>query len=195
MKCPRCKYENPVGSRFCSNCNHILESDKKKSSYRRNRTILYITIAIAVVGLIAFIIFRYVFNSGNEQNIRPSGIDPSSLANVEFSSEVSQYPNDWPADLIFPQEFYLVDSSSGTLPEGSKDGWSMKLRYDASSSEAEEIVIAFLEDNGWSIINNTPLDSIGYSILIRQDQESGIVIIDSNPKDASKSLILATIFK
>ena len=172
-----------------------MHSDNKKRPSLLKTPILFIITGLVFIGLIAFVILRNTSRTNKEQFIHPSNTPPYSLADVEFPSEISQYPEEWPADLIFPQEFYLVDSSSGTLPEGSKDGWSMKLRYDASSSEAEEIVIAFLEDNGWSIINNTPLDSIGYSILIRQDQESGIVIIDSNPKDASKSLILATIFK
>ena len=114
------------------------------------------------------------------------------MAIVEFPSEAAQYPQDWPADLTFPSDFILVDSSSGTLPEGSKKGWSMKFRYASSSSDAEAAATSFLQSSGWQIVQNEPLDSTGYSIIIQRDQASGIVIIDTDTEDSSSSLILAT---
>ena len=195
MKCPKCGFVNPKYEKYCLNCNYQLKTDKKKNGSSGYRIFFYLIPALIVIGILAFVLIRFVFNSNQEEYIHPSGIDPSSLASVEFPSEESQYSQDWPADLTFPSDFILVDYSSGILPEGSKNGWSMKLRYDASPSQAEAAAISFLEDKGWQIVQNEPLDSIGYSILIQRGKSSGIVIIDIDPVESSNSIILSTIFE
>ena len=196
MKCPNCGFDNLGSEKYCLNCNRPLKSDKQKSSSPKGSTpLLYLIPALIVVGILAFVLYRFVFNGNKDQYIQPSGIDPASLASVEFPSEAAQYPQDWPAELTFPTDFILVDSSSGSLPEGSKKGWSMKLRYAASSSDTEAAVTSFLQGNGWQIVQNEPLDSIGYSILIQRGKSSGIVIIDIDPVESSNSIILSTIFE
>lgn len=119
---------------------------------------------------------------------------PPPLRNVEFPSEPTQYPEDWPDDLKFPEDFVLVDSTSGTLPESTTEGWSAKLRYQGKPSDAVELASAFFEEKGWTIFQKTRLDSGGFSLILQREQGSGIVVIDSDPNDASATLIIATLF-
>jgi hypothetical protein len=119
---------------------------------------------------------------------------PPPLENVDFPSEQTQYPADWPDELKFPNEFVLVDSSSGKLPENTVQGWAAKFRYKGKPSEAEKVMSPFLKERGWTIVESHRLDSGGYSLLIQLEQGSGIIIIDDDPNTMSESLIIATIF-
>jgi hypothetical protein len=119
---------------------------------------------------------------------------PPPLANVEFPSNPKNYPSDWPADLRFPNDFVLVDSSSGKLPEGMATGWALKLRYEGKPADATNAITSFLKDQRWTIVERNKLDSGGFSLLIQREQGNGIVVIDVDPKNALHSLIIATIF-
>jgi len=196
MKCSNCGFDNLGSEKYCLNCNQpLVPAKQKSSSSKRASHFFYLILAVFVLGLFALVLYRFVFSGNKGQYIQSLGVDPSSLAFVEFPSEAAQYPEDWPKDLTFPSDFTLVDFSSGKLPEGSKNGWSIKLRYAASPSDAEVAATSFLQSSGWQIVQNEPLDSIGYSIIIQRDQGSGIVIIDTDPEDSSSSLILATYFE
>ena len=195
MKCPNCGFDNLTTEKYCLNCNQPIRKGNQESTSKQRNPISIIIPIIIIFGITIFLLFRFILSDKEDEYIQPLGIDPSSLAIVEFPYEAAQYPDDWPADLTFPSKFTLVDSSSGALPVGSKNGWSMKLRYVASPSDAEAAATIFLQSSGWQIVKKEPLDSIGYSILIQGDQGSGIVIIDTDPEDSSSSLILATFFE
>lgn len=119
---------------------------------------------------------------------------PSPLENVEFPTEQEQYPVDWFEELKFPSDFILVDSSSGTLPESTTQGWAAKFRYQGTPSDARESSMSFLEEKGWSIIENNKLDSGGYLLLVQREQRSGILIMDTDPNNSALTLIVATMF-
>jgi hypothetical protein len=118
---------------------------------------------------------------------------PPPLENVDFPSEPVPYPADWLDELKFPNEFTLVDSSSGTLPEATTQGWAAKFRYQGKPSEATKSISSFMKEKGWTVAENK-LDSGGNLLLIQREQGSGIIVIDFDPNDASKSLVVATIF-
>lgn len=119
---------------------------------------------------------------------------PSPLENVPFPTEQEQYPADWLDELKFPSDFILVDSSSGTLPESTIQGWAAKFRYDGTPSEARKLATSFLEEKGWTIAESSKLDSGGYSLLLQRDQGNGIVVIDNEPNNTSQSIMIVTIF-
>ncbi len=119
---------------------------------------------------------------------------PPPLTNVDFPSEPMPYPTNWLDELKFPSEFTLVDSSSGTLPENVTQGWAAKFRYQGKPSDAAKIISSFLEEKGWTIVENKKLDSGGFSLLIQREQGNGIIVIDTDSSDASQTLIIATIF-
>jgi hypothetical protein len=126
---------------------------------------------------------------------RPARVTlPSALENIEFPSEPTQYPAGWPDDLKFPEGLVLVDSTSGTLPESTTTGWSAKLRYQGKPSDATKLISAFFEEKGWAVSQETQLESGGFSLILEREQGSGIIIVDTDPNDASATLVIATIF-
>jgi hypothetical protein len=120
---------------------------------------------------------------------------PPPLANVEFPTQIAEYPTDWPVELRFPEEFTLADTSSGKLPEQDSVGWSAKLRYHGDPKSAADALSAFLIEQGWQIGQRTDLDSGGVLVLIEKDGGgSGIIVIDSDISDLTYSNIVATVF-
>lgn len=119
---------------------------------------------------------------------------PPPLANVEFPSEQTRYPADWPKDLKFPDEFKPVDFSSGLLPENSTKGWSAKFKYQGEASEVTKIISGFFENKGWTIIEHNELDSGGSALLIQREQGSGVIVIDTDATNSSQTLIIVTLF-
>ena len=148
-------------------------------------------IIFAVLLGIVFLIGYYLYTN----YYLPSTVTlPPPLENVDFPSEPIPYPTDWLDELKFPEEFRLVDTASGALPEATAQGWAAKFRYQGTPSECTELLSSFLEGNGWTIIENNKLDAGGFLLLIQREQGSGIIVIDIDPNDASQTLIIATIF-
>lgn len=147
-------------------------------------------IAIGTTTLLAYLGY-YLYTHRAVSSIQP--LHPP-LANVNFPTDQIPYPVDWPEELKFPDEFVLVDSSSGTLPKGIIQGWAAKFRYKGNPSDVDIAISSFLIEKGWSIIEKSKLDSGGYSILIMMENGTGIIAIDKDPNKTSQSLIIVTIF-
>jgi hypothetical protein len=119
---------------------------------------------------------------------------PSPLEVIEFPAEPTQYPVDWPDDLKFPEEFVLVDSTTGQMPESTTTGWSAKLRYQGKPSDAVELASAFFKEKGWTILQKIQMDSGGFTLILQREQGSGIIVIETDPNNNSETLIVATLF-
>ncbi len=152
------------------------------------KVVLAILILIAIIVIPSCGFFIY-----NNYYLPSKLILPPSLANVDFPDGQLQYPGDWPDELKFPSTFTLVDSSSGTLPGGTSTGWSAKLIVQGKPSEARQMVSDFFTGKGWMIVGSDQLDSGGFSLLIQNDSENGIIVIDADPKIPSQSLIIITV--
>ena len=139
--------------------------------------------------LIAVGLYFYFARSYQATRVRTL---PSPLKDVEFPAERASYPADWPSDLIWPKEFKLVDSASGTLPGSTSKGWSAKFRYSGELSGAVKAVSGFLEGDRWTVVQTSRLDSGAWSVLLERSQGSAIVVMDSDPDDASQTLVIAT---
>jgi len=119
----------------------------------------------------------------------------SPLANVEFPTQEIQYPSDWPADLLYPDQFIVVDTSSGTFSETDKTEWAAKLRFAGDINTAADLLSSFFVNEGWQVIERSNLDGGGLLIIIQKNSTSnGIVIFDRDSHDAQYTSVVTTIF-
>lgn len=120
---------------------------------------------------------------------------PPPLKNVQFPTQVIAYPTNWPIDLRYPEQFSVVEVSSGTLPYSTLVGWAVKLRYAGDLKSAALILSSFFTQKGWQIVESTDLDSGGVLLMIeRGDKSTGIVIMDIDASNPAYTIILATVF-
>lgn len=120
---------------------------------------------------------------------------PPPLKNVEFPTQVIAYPTDWPIELRYPEQFSVVEVSSGTLPDSASTGWAVKLRYAGDLKSAANILSSFFAEKGWQIVERTELDSGGVLLVIeRGDKSTGIVIMDTDASNPDYTNIIATVF-
>ena|SRR3990172_11868052 len=156
----------------------------------RKKTILaFAAIGILILALFLgdFIYTRYYL---------PSTFIPSQpLSNVEFPQERAKYPSGWPDELIFPSEFTLADSSSGTLHGGIAMGWSLKLKYQGIPLDAEKLMTEIFRSAGWTIVESDHLDSGGILLLVQRGKGNGILVMDNDLNNPMQTLILASIFQ
>jgi hypothetical protein len=55
----------------------------------------------------------------------------------------------------------LVETSAGENTEQTKNAWAAKLRFAGSLSDARDAIMVFFVGNGWKIVEEYPLDSVG----------------------------------
>ena len=117
------------------------------------------------------------------------------LSRVEFPTLVATYPPDWPAELVYPEEFMVVETGLGVLPETAAHGWATKLRYEGNPQTAAELLSAFFASRGWQIAEKISLDSGGVLILLAEEgsEGTGIVVIDPDQDDIEHTRIVVTI--
>lgn len=118
------------------------------------------------------------------------------LAGVEFPLGTVEYPEDWPIELRYPEEFNLVETSSGSLDPGAPKGWAAKLRFEGDVKRAADLLSSFFTENGWQVSERTDLDSGGILIMIERNAgaNQGILVIDLDLTDPAYTNVLATVF-
>lgn len=152
-----------------------------------SRKLIISTVILGIVIIVGYFFYTNYY--------LPSTVEfPPPLTNVDFPSDSIPYPTDWIDELNFPSEFTLVDSSTGTLPGATTQGWAAKFRFQGKPSDAVKIISSFMNENGWTIVENNKLDSGGSLLLVQRGQGSGIFVIDKSLEDSSQALIVATIF-
>jgi hypothetical protein len=121
---------------------------------------------------------------------------PPPLENVEFPTEKINYPRDWPVELRYPDEFMLVETSSGSSELGGPKGWAAKLRIEADPQSSADLLASFFTTQGWEINEREELDSGGVLILIERNSgaNQGIIVIDPDQTNPSYTNILASVF-
>jgi hypothetical protein len=119
----------------------------------------------------------------------------SPLAGVEFPVQEIPYPSGWPADLLYPDQFTVVDMNTGVLPEQDRTGWAAKLRYAGDVKSAADLLSSFFVDKGWQVVERTDLDMGGILVMLKKNNTSnGILVLDSDIHDTQSTNIVATIF-
>ena len=125
----------------------------------------------------------------------PIATASSPLANVQFPAQEIQYPSDWPADLLYPDQFAVVDTSSGESPERNTTGWATKLRYSGDINGAADLLSSFFVDKGWQVVERTNLDMGGILIILQKNNTSnGILVFDRDSHDTDYINVVTTIF-
>lgn len=147
-------------------------------------------ISIIILGIVIFIAYFLYTN----YYLPSTATLPPPLENVDFPSEPVPYPTDWLDELKFPNEFTLVDSSTGTFPEATTQGWAAKLRYQGKPSDATKLISSFMKDKGWIIVEHNKLDSGGVLLVVQREQGNGIITVDVDPINVSQSLVMFVIF-
>lgn len=152
---------------------------------------LALLIIILGVGILAVFIGFNLYRNYN----RPSQVSlPSPLEHIEFPAEPTQYPADWPDEFRLPDDFVLLDSTSGTLPENTTKSWSAKLKYQGKPFDALNVMTEALQEKGWVVIQSNRLDSGRALLLLQRGGSQASVVIDTDPNDSSVSLVIATYF-
>lgn len=120
---------------------------------------------------------------------------PAALSSVEFPEESIAYPGDWPADLKFPTDFILVDTSSGSIGSGNPVGRAAKLRFGVGPSLAAEQLSVFLTEKGWSV-ETVDKGSNGILLFFERDggKNQGILVIVPDEQNQNFAKIMALVF-
>ena len=127
-----------------------------------------------------------------EEEILPTLVPP--LQEVEFPTQSIAYPVDWPEALRFPEDFALVGAETGSMPESTAIGWAVKLRYAGNISSAQESLLKFLGQAGWSVAEQAALDGGGWVLVLQRDAGSAIAVIDADPANQDVSRLLITLY-
>ena len=156
-----------------------------------------VLLLIVIVGVCILLIggagyFAYKKYSQPEVNTLPPLPPPPQT--YDFPSEKTQYPADWPNDFKFPEDFVLVGTASGSLPGDTSTGWSARFNYQGSAEDTAKAASEFLESKGWTITDNLPANSDNVTLIVEQDNSSGIIAISKDPNNPSQTLITATFF-
>jgi hypothetical protein len=144
-------------------------------------------VCILLVGVIGYLVYKNYY-------MPSTATLPPPPQTYDFPSEQIRYPAEWPNDLKFPEQFVLVDSASGSLPESTSIGWSVRLIYQGNTDATVKALSEFLGSKDWTITDNLSVDSNNVSILIEREGSSGIIAISSDPNNPSQTLITATFF-
>jgi len=119
---------------------------------------------------------------------------PPPLTNVEFPTQVVDYPPEWPTELRYPEQFVVVETTSGVLPNSDIVGWAAKLRIRENPQSAASLLSSFFTAKGWQIAEYTELDSGGVLMVVERDRDTGIAVIDIDVSNPDYAIILSTIF-
>ncbi len=201
--CTNCGAELQESWRVCPKCgvlvgetlqSNLVSSAGDRKFIQSRRNILFLLAILALLTIAGAIYLIYTLQSGIPQTSDTATLSPP-LENVEFPTQAVPYPSDWPAELRFPEQFIVVDLSSGSLPDSPSTGWAAKLRYVGDPKGAATILSSFLRDNNWQIAEDTSLDTGGVLMVIERDNNgSGIVVMDIDVTTPGNTIIVATIF-
>ena len=116
VKCPRCGYENPSSSKYCSNCDYPLEAnytgDKKKGSW--NIGVGKKIIIVLGIIIITFLMFSFIHNhsqpaKGESLNIIEANGSDYKSSTYPYRVNIT-YGGEWYAEMGDPN--YLDKRSS-----------------------------------------------------------------------------------
>jgi hypothetical protein len=128
---------------------------------------------------------------------RPLNSLPSILAQVPFPTRPLEYPPDWPAALVYPQQFILVDASAGKLPGGTSQTWATKFRFSGQPADAIALLTSHWGANDWQVLDRQQLTGDGTVLLITSltGDTSGMLVVDSEPGSEGATIVIATFFE
>ena len=139
----------------------------------KHRNYLIVFSILFIAGLIA-----YLYSYFKPYNIDTSVSRPEATVTTTPNNtlDLGGYPDDWPEELIYPDEFTLIETSSGTLVDGADIGWGAVLEYTGSIEDAIDLMESHLTSHGWTIISRDEVDNNGI-LVVDDDNENGQSIV------------------
>jgi len=126
---------------------------------------------------------------------QPQPIVSGMLEQDNFPDERVEYPDDWPEQLVFPDEFELVSAITGVLPIEDTVGWVCKYRYPGGAAKAEMILLDKLNEYGWQVDESTLIEGGGtIAYLTTGARGTGILVIEPDANSPGESLVSLTIY-
>lgn len=151
----------------------------------------YRSLTLVIIGFLGLILFGVLQVN---HTVIPQSV-PAVLNLEAFPLDQVDYPEDWPAHLIYPPEFILVSASSGVLPIDNTAGWITRLRYRGVSEVALEEITIYFEETGWLINESVSIEGGGtLQFVANQEFGAGIIIIEPDLYNPGQSLISVTIY-
>lgn len=119
---------------------------------------------------------------------------PPPLARANFPKQAISYPQDWPTELRFPQEFVVVNTASGPSADGAVQIWTLKLRFAGNADAATEAMLTFLASRGWNA-QQSVLSSGTHVVTIERNNgaNGGGFEADTDPDDPASARILIAV--
>jgi hypothetical protein len=117
----------------------------------------------------------------------------SSLS-IPAAPTSTAYPTDWPSALRFPDHFTVVETSNGTLPDSTLQGWFATLRYQGSVAAASGELASFFTQKGWTV-NKTDSGSGSTVLTVDTPDKSvtGAVILEPADNDPGATNVLVSL--
>ena len=114
---------------------------------------------------------------------KPLPTMPSPLAGMKFPNDPISYPKEWPEELVLPQQFLLLQTTTGPLIDPKYTGRLMYLRYKGSLQDTANILVPFFTKNKWSIEHHA-LSNVTFMILMerKETDSTGSVIYEIDPE-------------
>lgn len=164
-------------------------------------------IFVSGIGLLVFILIIIVIfiraNGSNDsdtpsvkQMVTPSPTltpKPAALESLTFPDQTINYPINWPTQLHYPSQFYLVEARDGTLPDGTSQGWSAQLRYEGTPQNAAASMTVFFTEMGWTVKQESNDEVIMLLVELPDKTGTGILVIEPAYDRENSTYILATI--
>lgn len=98
--------------------------------------------------------------------------------------------------MTYPQEFELLNITSGKSYDNTKVGWSLQHRYKGSIDDVIKNIYEFYLSKGWIIYETYPLDSGGITqILTKSQNESCLIVADYDSQQPDHVIIITTFTK
>jgi len=113
-----------------------------------------------------------------------------------FPEKTIVYPPDWPEGFIYPEEFKLVEQSSGKLTEESAMMYKASIIFEGKPPEATCEVIKYFEGKNWTISELVNRDDLGF-IVVLQDADgvgTGLLNVEVGFQNYERSQIGLSVF-
>lgn len=107
-----------------------------------------------------------------------------------------EYPQEWPQDLIYPEDLKLVDAGTGKLTEESAMMYKAFMLSESDPSAATCRLVKYFEDKNWEVSELVSRDDLGF-IVVLMDKDgigTGLLNTEAVQNDYGKTKITLSVF-
>jgi hypothetical protein len=116
--------------------------------------------------------------------------------NVKESLAANLYPSGWPDELVYPNEFGLVDANTVRIPDKYLPAYAVQMRFAGDIQSAADTLSSYYKDRGWQLTYRMELDSGALLMKISRNdgRDNGEITIDPYPDEDGNMRIVAIVF-